>query len=97
MLLLSNDDVQQVLKMSDCLAILRRFFEEDTIGGVLTRQRTESWLPHERPETFYQCKTMEGGGRYLGKYAVRIDSNITQEKRQVGMSRAEHLPLINGN
>ena len=42
MLLLSNDDVQQVLKMNDCLAVLRRFFGEDAGGRVLTRQRTES-------------------------------------------------------
>lgn len=97
MLLLSNDDVQQVLKMSDCLAVLRRFFDQDASGGVLTRQRTESWLPHERADTFYQCKTMEGAVPYLGKYAVRIDSNITQEKRLGETSRAEHLPLVNGN
>lgn len=96
MLLLSNDDVQQVLQMSDCLAVLRRFFEEDASRGVLTRQRTESWLPHERSETFYQCKTMEGGVPYLGKYAIRIDSNITQEKRRGEMTRMEHLPLVNG-
>ena len=97
MLLLSNDDVQQVLKMNDCLAVLRRFFGEDAGGRVLTRQRTESWLPHEQSETFYQCKTMEGGVPYFGKYAIRIDSNITQEKRRGEISRTEHLPLVNGN
>ncbi len=97
MLLLSNDDVQQVLKMSDCLGVLRRFFGEDASGRVLTRQRTESWLPHERSETFYQCKTMEGGVPYLGKYTIRIDSNITQEKQVGQTSRTEHLPLVNGN
>jgi alanine dehydrogenase len=96
-LLLSNDDVQLVLQVSDCLAVLRRFFEEDASGRVLTRQRTESWLRHERPETFYQCKTMEGAVPYLGKYAVRIDSNITQEKQLGGISRTEHLPLVSGN
>lgn len=96
MLLLSNEDVQLVLQMSDCLAVLRRFFEEDASGRVLTRPRTESWLPHKRAETFYQCKTMEGGFPYLAKYAVRIDSNITEEKRRGEMSRTEHLPLVNG-
>jgi alanine dehydrogenase len=96
-LLLSNDDVQVVLQMSDCLAVLRRFFEEDASGRVLTRQRTESWLPHERPQTFYQCKTMEGGVPYLEKYAVRIDSNITQEKQLGEISRTEHLALVGGN
>lgn len=97
MLLLSNDNVQQVLQMSDCLAVLRRFFEEDASKRVLTRPRTESWLPHERPEAFYQCKTMEGGVPYLGKYAIRIDSNVTEEKRSGETSRIQHLPLVNGN
>src|SRR6516165_2729411 len=83
--------------MSDGLTILRRFFEEDASGRVLTRHRSESWLPHDRSEAFYQCKSMEGGVPYLGKYAIRIDSNITQEKRYGEMTRTEHLPLINGN
>ena len=97
MLVLSNDDVQQVLQMSDCLAVLRRFFEEDASGRVLTRHRSESWLPHDRSEAFYQCKSMEGGVPYLGKYAIRIDSNITQETRHGEMTRTEHLSLIDGN
>ena len=96
MLLLSNDDVQRLLQMSDCLIVLRRFFEEEASGRVLTRQRTESWLPHERPQTFYQCKTMEGAVPYLGKYAIRIDSNITRERQNAHTSRTEHLPLANG-
>ena len=93
MLVLSNDDVQQVLQMSDCLAVLRRFFEEDASGRVLTRHRSESWLPHDRSKAFYQCKSMEGGVPYLAKYAIRIDSNITQEIRHGEMTRTEHLSL----
>lgn len=97
MLLLTNDDVEQVMNMADCVAILRRFFTEEASGRTLTRQRTESWLPHERNETFYQCKTMEGGVPYIGKYVIRIDSNVTKENRQGNLSRTEHLPLANGN
>lgn len=52
MLLLTNDDVEQVLKMTDCVDVLRRFFEEEGKGQVLTRQRTESWLPHLTTNTF---------------------------------------------
>ena len=97
MLLLTNDDVEQVLTMADCVAILRRFFAEEGNGRVLTRQRTESWLPHEQTDTFYQCKTMEGGVPYIGKYVIRIDSNVTEEKHQGNLSRTEHIPLANGN
>jgi hypothetical protein len=79
------------------LAVLRRFFEENASGRVLTRPRTESWLPHEQSDTFYQCRTMEGGVPYLGKYAIRIDSNITREKSFGDISRTEHLPSVNGN
>ena len=97
MLLLTNDEVKQVLTMADCMAVLRRFFAEEASGRVLTRQRTESWLPHNQKETFYQCKTMEGGVPYIDKYAIRIDSNITQEKHQGNLSRTEHLTFANGN
>ena len=44
LLLLTNNDVEQVLTMADCVDVLRRFFEEEGKGQVLTRQRTESWL-----------------------------------------------------
>jgi alanine dehydrogenase len=76
--------------------VLRNFFAEEASGRVLTRQRTESWLPHNQKETFYQCKTMEGGAPYLGKYVIRIDSNVTQQKQQGNLSRTEHLALANG-
>jgi ornithine cyclodeaminase/alanine dehydrogenase-like protein (mu-crystallin family) len=83
--------------MADCVSVLRRFFTEEASGRVLTRQRTESWLPHDRTDTFYQCKTMEGGVPYIGKYVIRVDSNITKENHQGNLSRTEHLPLANGN
>ena len=97
MLLLTNSDVEQVLNMADCVGVLRRFFAEEGNGQVLTRQRTESWLPHRETDTFYQCKTMEGGVPYIGKYVIRIDSNVTRKKQQGNSSRIEHVPFANGS
>ena len=97
MLLLTNDDVERVLTMADCVDVLRRFFEEEGKGQVLTRQRTESWLPHLTTDTFYQCKTMEGGVPYIGKYVIRIDSNVTRKRQQGQSSRVEHVPFGNGS
>jgi len=96
-LLLNNDDVEQLLTMADCVDVLRRFFEEEGKGQVLTRQRTESWLPHLTTDTFYQCKTMEGGVPYIGKYVIRIDSNVTRKKQQGQASRIEHVPFGSGS
>lgn len=98
MLLLSNDDVEQVLPMADCIAILRRFFEEQAAGRVLTRHRTESWLPcaGAGSGTHYQFKSMEGGVQYLNRYVIRIDSNITRETIKGDSSRVEHLPSARG-
>jgi ornithine cyclodeaminase/alanine dehydrogenase-like protein (mu-crystallin family) len=97
LLLLTNNDVEQILTMADCVDVLRRFFEEEGNGRVLTRQRTESWLPHHTTDTFYQCKTMEGGVPYIGKYIIRIDSNVTRKKQQGQSSRVEHVPFGNGS
>jgi ornithine cyclodeaminase/alanine dehydrogenase-like protein (mu-crystallin family) len=97
LLLLTNDDVEQVLTMADCVDVLRRFFEEEGNGQVLTRQRTESWLPHHTSDTFYQCKSMEGGVPYIGKYVIRVDSNVTRRKQQGQSSRVEHVPFGNGS
>ena len=97
MLLLNNSEVEQALTMDDCVKVLRRFFEEESKGHVLTRQRTESWLPHRVSDTFYQCKTMEGGVPYVGKYVIRIDSNVTRRKQQGRSSRTEHIPFGSGS
>jgi ornithine cyclodeaminase/alanine dehydrogenase-like protein (mu-crystallin family) len=97
LLLLTNDDVEQVLTMADCVDVLRRFFQEAGKGQVLTRQRTESWLPHVTADTFYQCKTMERAVPYIGKYVIRIDSNVTRKKQQGQSSRVEHVPFGNGS
>ena len=97
MLLLTNDDVEQVLTMADCVDVLRRFFEEEGKGRVLTRQRIESWIPHRSSDAFYQCKTMEGGVPYIGKYVIRIDSNVTRKKQQGQSSRVEHVPFAHGS
>ena len=80
LLLLTNNDVEQVLTMADCVDVLRRFFEEEGKGQVLTRQRTESWLPHLTTDTFYQCKTMEGGVPYIGKYVIPSRFQRNEEK-----------------
>jgi ornithine cyclodeaminase/alanine dehydrogenase-like protein (mu-crystallin family) len=89
--------VEKVLTMADCVHVLRRFFEEEGKGQVLTRQRSESWLPHRTMDTFYQCKTMEGGVPYIGKYVIRIDSNVTRKKQLGQSSRVEHVPFGSGS
>src|SRR5947207_13939779 len=79
--------------MADCVDVLRRFFEEEGKGQVLTRQRTESWLPHLTTDTFYQRKTMEAGVPYIGKYVIRVDSNVTRKKQQRQSTPAQPAPL----
>ena len=41
MLLLTNDDVEQVLTMADCVDVLRRFFEEEGKGQVFRFRKLE--------------------------------------------------------
>jgi ornithine cyclodeaminase/alanine dehydrogenase-like protein (mu-crystallin family) len=40
---------------------------------------------------------MEGGVPYIGKYVIRIDSNVTRKKQQGNSSRIEHVPFGNGS
>jgi ornithine cyclodeaminase/alanine dehydrogenase-like protein (mu-crystallin family) len=96
MLLLSNEDVAKVLSMAECIAILRRFFQQEAAGMVLTRHRTEAWLPRAESDSHYQFKTMEGGVPYLNRYVIRIDSNVTRETVKGQTSRMEHLPTVHG-
>ena len=92
MLLLTNDEVQKVLSVADCITILRRFFQEQAAGRILSRPRIEVWVPLGEANTFYQFKTMEGAVPFLNKHVIRIDSMVTEERVLDGTSRIEHRP-----
>jgi alanine dehydrogenase len=75
-LILSNDDVEQLLTMPDCMAALERSYVELAEGRGLSRTRSDCLVPTGQDETHYSLKSMDGVIPSLGIGSVRINSDI---------------------
>jgi hypothetical protein len=81
-LLLTNEDVEQVLTMADCVDVLRRFFEEEGKGQVLTRQRAESWLPHH--DRYFLSVQDDGRGSSLHRQVCHSNRFQRNQEKAAG-------------
>ena len=68
-LILSNEDVEQVLNMKDSLEVIEDAFRELGEGRAVNTLRCDVLLPCLRhPEATFYPKTMQGGVMKFGVY-----------------------------
>ena len=75
-LLISNQDIEQVLDMKTCLAAIEEGVKEYYRGDAICRPRIDVWAPSGDPQGYYQWGSMEGTSRRYGVFATRIKSDI---------------------
>src|SRR5882724_8338234 len=75
-LILSNDDVEKVLSMPDCMDALEDAYVELAEGSGVSRRRSDSFAPTSRKDALYSLKSMDGICPKFGVGAVRINSDI---------------------
>ncbi|MEE8279776.1 MAG: ornithine cyclodeaminase family protein [Alphaproteobacteria bacterium] len=75
-LILSNEDVERLLSMPDCIAALEEAYVELAEGRGVTRRRSDILAPTGRPDALYGLKSMDGVVPKMGVGAVRINSDI---------------------
>jgi alanine dehydrogenase len=75
-LILSNQDVEQLLTMRECIEVLEDVYVELSEGRGVNRRRSDCLVPSVRPGALYSLKSMDGVIPKLGIGAVRIDSDI---------------------
>ena len=76
-LILSNDDVERLLTMPDCIEALEAAYLELADGRGVSRQRSDCITPTSYGEdAIYGLKTMDGVVPKLGVGAIRINSDI---------------------
>lgn len=95
-LILSNQDVDELLTMPECLAVLEDAYLEFAAGRGVNRRRSDSLAPTARPDALYALKTMDGIAPKFGVGAVRIDSDIVTATRSDGNLRREKIPAAPG-
>lgn len=101
MLLISNEEVQQVLDMRECIDALSALYDEVGAGAAVSFPRSDLHLPTpiaegEPAPMAHYMKTMGGGSPNAEGVAVRLSSDIVRWREEGGRLRREKLPALPG-
>lgn len=95
--LLTNEDLERLLTMPDCLQVLDVAYRDHTRGITLgSTSRVETVVPAVAPHVDYEFTSIEGAVPALGVMALRCNSNHMTIRRVDGMKRKERLPAAPG-
>jgi alanine dehydrogenase len=89
MLLISDPEVRQVLKMRDCIDAMDRAFAEEARGIAVNRPRTRYKVPPDLDKPGYMANIIPGAVPSSGVAALRYDSTIVQERVVAGSKRMD--------
>ncbi len=87
-LIISNDDVREVLTMRDTIDALEKAYTDLVNQDAVCRPRIDIQVPTSDPEKIYQWGSMEGGS-VAGYFAVRMKSDIIYENEYEGVRTQE--------
>ena len=92
-LILSNDDVEKLLTVPDCIAALEEAYVELAEGRGITRTRSDCVTPTPYSEdATYGLKSMDGVVPKFGIGAIRINSDIITAPREGNTRRRVKVP-----
>jgi alanine dehydrogenase len=92
-LILSNDDVEHILTMPDCIQALEDAYAELAEGRGISRQRSDCITPTSySDDAVYGLKSMDGVVPKLGVGAIRINSDIITNPLVGNMRRRVKIP-----
>ncbi len=89
MLLINDQEVRAVLKMSDCIAAMERAFAEEARGVAVNRPRSRYKVPPDLDQPGYMANIIPGAVPSSGVAALRYDSTIVQERTVAGKKRMD--------
>ena len=97
-LVLSNEDVDSLLTMPECIAALEEAYHELHAGDAVTRRRSDCVTRSGRDDgAVYGFKTMDGVVPALGFSAVRLNSDIITWPKIGNNRRRVKVPAAPGN
>src|SRR5258707_1324701 len=96
-LILSNDDVEKLLTMGECIAVMEEAYVELADGRGVSRTRSDCFTPTTRADALYSLKSMDGVAPKLGVGAVRINSDIVTWPKRGNNMRREKVPAAPNN
>ena len=96
-LILSNDDVEKLLTMRECIEVMQEAYVELAEGRGVSRTRSDCFTPTARTDALYSLKSMDGVAPKLGVGAVRINSDIITWPKRGNNMRREKVPAAPNN
>ena len=91
-IILSNDEISELLTMSETLEVMEEAYAELDSGRAVTRRRSDIITPTDRDDATYSLKSMDGVIPKLGVGAVRINSDIVTWPEIDGKKRRLKVP-----
>jgi ornithine cyclodeaminase/alanine dehydrogenase-like protein (mu-crystallin family) len=92
-LLLSNEDVEKVLDVRECMEALEQAFMDYGDGKAVNRPRSHTYSPIDQ-ENFYLFKSMDGAVPRYGVHALRLTSEVIREYRSGETLRSEKVASL---
>jgi ornithine cyclodeaminase/alanine dehydrogenase-like protein (mu-crystallin family) len=96
-LILSNDDIDKLITMPECIGVLEEAYVELAEGRGVSRTRSDCFTPTERTDAIYSLKSMDGVIPKFGIGAVRINSDIITWPKRGNNIRREKVAAAPGN
>ena len=96
MLILSNEEIDQLLSMPECLTVLAEMYRDYADGQTLTLPRVDNIVPCDYEGGYYAFKHM--GGIWLRHkiMALRLNSDVVTHPLVDGKPRRVKVPLAGG-
>ena len=89
-LLLNSAEVERLLDIEQCLAVLEQAYKDLSAGRAINRPRSHTFTPTTNSGTF---QTIEGGSGGLGVFALRINSELWRAPTAAS-PRVKKLPAV---
>ena len=92
MLMLTNEDVEQVLDMGSCIEILEETYKALAEKRAINIPRADMLVPTSKPEVIHGFKTMSGSIPQFGITALRLNSDVINWPTVDGEPRRVKIP-----
>jgi len=96
LLVLSNDEIAQLLTIEECMAALEPMYRDVAEERVLFSPRVDNIAPNAHPDGYYAFKHMGGTWPREKVQALRINSDVVTHPLVAGKPRRVKQPLANG-
>ncbi len=97
MLLITNEDVEQIINMPECVATLEEAYRDFGNQDAVEIPHHDAIVDNERPEAVHAFKTMSGSWPRAGVTALRLNSDIVSWPEVNGTPRRVKLPVSEGD